>query len=456
MNLTAVLSRIDSELPTAVNRLLAFLRIPSISTDPAYGDAITQAANWLVDDLSTLGVAASIRPTEGHPMVVGQARGTGPHLLFYGHYDVQPVDPIELWSRDPFDPSVVDSSSGRVITGRGSSDDKGQLMTFVEACRAWKSVHGSLPCQITFLFEGEEESGSPSLVPFLEGNHDELKADLALICDTGMFNPQTPAITTSLRGLLGEEITITGSNRDLHSGMYGGIAMNPARVLARIIASLHDENGRVTVPGFYDGIPELSEAIEDQWEALGFDETAFLGEVGLARPAGEAGRSGLEMIWSRPTCEVNGISSGYSGEGFKTVLPAKAKAKISFRLVSGQNPLRLRESFRAMVRDMIPPDCRVEFTGHGAAPACVMATDDPSFELARRALSDEWPNDAAFIGCGGSIPIAGYFKDILGMDSLLIGFGRDDDRIHSPNEKYDLESFHKGIRSWARVLAALT
>ncbi len=456
MSLKAVLSKIDGEIPIALDRLTSFLRIPSISTDPAFSDDVDRAADWLVSDLSTLGIAAAKRPTNGHPMVVGHVGGSGPHLLFYGHYDVQPVDPIELWSRDPFDPAVLDTCRGRVIAGRGSSDDKGQLMTFVEACRAWKSVHGHLPCRLTFLFEGEEESGSPSLVPFLKDNSDELRADLALICDSGMFDPQTPAITTSLRGLLGEEITITGADRDLHSGSFGGIAINPARVLARIVASLHDEKGRVTVPGFYDDVSELPDMIEDQRKALGFDESAFLGEVGLARPAGEEGRSGLEMIWSRPTCEVNGISSGYTGEGFKTVLPSKASAKISFRLVGGQRPLRLRESFREMVRSMVPPDCTVEFTGHGAAPACTMATDDPSFELARNALSDEWPNEAAFVGSGGSIPIAGYFKEILGMESMLIGFARDDDRIHSPNEKYDLESFHKGIRSWARVLAALT
>ncbi len=456
MSLTAVLSRIDSEMPAALDRLISFLRIPSISTDPAYDDAVARAADWLVADLSTLGVTASTRPTDGHPMVVGHSDGAGPHLLFYGHYDVQPVDPVGLWIRDPFDPAVVDTPRGRVITGRGACDDKGQLMTFVEACRAWKSVHGSLPCRLTFLLEGEEESGSPSLEPFLAENSGELEADLALICDTGMFNPTTPAITTSLRGLLGEEIIVTGPDKDLHSGMYGGIAMNPARVLARIVANLHDERGRVTVPGFYDDVPELPVGMADRWAALGFDEAAFLGEVGLATPAGEAGRSGLEMIWSRPTCDVNGITSGYSGAGFKTVLPSKAGAKISFRLVGGQNPLTLRENFREMVRGMVPPDCEVEFIGHGASPACVMATDDPAFGLAREALSDEWPDEAAFVGCGGSIPVAGHLKETLGMDSLLIGFGRDDDRIHSPNEKYDLESFHKGIRSWARVLAALT
>ncbi len=456
MSLTAVLSRIDSEMSSALQRLTSFIRIPSISTDPTYGDAVMDAADWLATDLRSLGIPTSVRPTDGHPMVVGHSEGAGRHLLFYGHYDVQPVDPVELWDREPFESVVLDTPKGKVITGRGSSDDKGQLMTFVEACRNWKSVHGSLPCRITFLLEGEEESGSPSIEPFLRENSNELEADLALICDTGMFNPATPAITTSLRGLLGEEVTITGPDRDLHSGMYGGIAMNPARVLARIIAGLHDERGRITVPGFYDGVFDLDESIEAQWQALGFDEADFLGEVGLSKRAGEADRSGLEMIWSRPTCDVNGIACGYTGEGFKTVLPSKASAKLSFRLVAGQNPLKLRESFRDMVRGMVPSDCKVEFTGHGAGPACVMAMHDPAFELARKALSDEWPNEAAFIGCGGSIPIASYFKQILGMDSLLIGFGRDDDRIHSPNEKYDLESFHKGIRSWARVLAALS
>ncbi len=231
--------------------------------------------------------------------------------------------------------------------------------------------------------------------------------------------------------------------------------MNPARVLARIIAALHDETGRVTVPGFYDGVPELPDDIRAQWDALGFDADAFLGGVSLSVPAGEQGRSALEMIWSRPTCEVNGMTSGYTGEGFKTVLPSKASAKISFRLVGQQDPLAIRKSFRAMVQGMLPPDCTVAFKDHGASPASVMSTDNPAFEAARKALSDEWPNDAAFIGSGGSIPIAGYFKSILGLDSMLIGFGLDDDLIHSPNEKYDVRSFHKGIRSWARVLAAI-
>ena len=452
MSLDAVLSEIDKNLDAALDRLLALLRIPSISTDPAYKADCETAADMLVADLASIGFDASKRRTPGHPMVVAHHPGEGPHVVFYGHYDVQPVDPLDLWDTPPFEPAIEDTPKGRIIRGRGSSDDKGQLMTFIEACRAWKAVHGNLPGRITVFLEGEEESGSPSLVPFMQENAEELRADIALICDTGLFESTAPAIVTMLRGLLGEEITITGPDRDLHSGMYGGAAMNPARVLARIIADLHDDEGRIQVPGFYDDVPELDPAIKDQWDGLGFDHAGFLGDVGLSEPAGEQDRSALEMIWSRPTCEVNGLWSGYTGDGFKTVLPSKAHAKISFRLVGQQDPLKLRESFRQFVRDRLPADCKVEFHGHGASPASTMGTEHPLFEAARGALAQEWNRPASFVGCGGSIPIAGHFQTVLGMDSMLIGFGRDDDQIHSPNEKYDLESFHKGTRSWARVL----
>lgn len=456
MSLDSVLARIDADLPAATDRLLDLLKIPSISTDPAFKDDCQTAADWLVSDLQSIGVKAEKRATPGHPMVVGHVEGDGPHVLFYGHYDVQPVDPLELWNSDPFAPAIEDTPNGKVIRGRGSSDDKGQLMTFVEACRAWKEVNGALPCKITFFFEGEEESGSPSLVPFMKENAEELKSDIALICDTGLFQSKTPAIITSLRGLLGEELTIKAANKDLHSGMFGGVAMNPIRVLTKIIAGLHDDTGRVTVPGFYDGVPELSEDLAAQWQALGFDHAAFLGDVDLSVPAGEQDRTPLEMIWSRPTCEVNGITGGYTGDGFKTVLPAEVSAKISFRLVGDQDPHKIRESFRAYVQSMLPADCTVEYKAHGSSQGSVMATDHPAFEQARAALSDEWPEAAAFAGCGGSIPISGHFKEILGTDAMLIGFAKDDDQIHSPNEKYDLESFHKGIRSWARILEAMT
>ncbi|MEL7214199.1 MAG: M20/M25/M40 family metallo-hydrolase [Pseudomonadota bacterium] len=455
MTLDAVLSHIDADLPNATDRLLELLRIPSISTDPAYKDHCDTAADWLVRDLQSLGIKACKRTTPGHPIVVGHTEGNGPHVMFYGHYDVQPVDPLALWDSAPFEPALEDTPKGRVIRGRGSSDDKGQLMTFVEACRAWKAVHGTLPVRVSFFFEGEEESGSPSLIPFMKDNAAELSADIALICDTSLFGENTPAIMTTLRGMLQEEITITGPSKDLHSGLYGGAAMNPIRVLSRIIAALHDDQGHVMIPGFYDGVPELDPDVARQWDALSFDHSAFLGEVGLAQPAGEKDRTALEQLWSRPTCEVNGIWGGYTGDGFKTVLPSQAHAKLSFRLVGQQDPFAIRESFRAMVQDMLPPDCEVSFTGHGASPAAQMSTDHPAFEKARKALSDEWPSPAAYIGCGGSIPIAGYFKDYLDMDAMLIGFAKDDDQIHSPNEKYDLESFHKGIRSWARILAEL-
>ena len=456
MTIVKVLDHIDADLPQSIERLCELLRIPSISTDPAFKGDCETAADWLVADLESIGAIASKRQTPGHPMVVGHVEGDGPHILFYGHFDVQPVDPLDLWDNDPFDPQLEETAKGKVIRGRGSSDDKGQLMTFVEACRSWKAVHGNLPCRITFFFEGEEESGSPSLIPFMKENTEELKADIALICDTGLFESRVPSIVTMLRGLLGEELIITGPDKDLHSGMYGGAAINPIRVLLRIIASLHDDQGRITVPGFYDGVPELPQDIRAQWDGLNFDHKAFLGGVDLNTPAGEQDRSALEMIWSRPTCDVNGINGGYTGDGFKTVLPSKASAKISFRLVSQQDPIAIRANFRKMVQDMLPPDCSVEFKAHGASPASQMSTNHPAFDQARTALSDEWPDAAAFVGCGGSIPIAGHFKTYLDMDAMLIGFGKDDDQIHSPNEKYDVESFHKGIRSWARILDAMT
>ena len=329
-------------------------------------------------------------------------------------------------------------------------------MTFLEACRAWKHVHGSLPGKLTIFLEGEEESGSPSLVPFLEAHKAELSCDLALICDTGLFEGAVPAITTMLRGLAKTEFTLHAAARDLHSGMYGGLARNPLHVLTKILSSLHDDQGRVMVPGFYDDVAELPDALRQQWQALAFDHASYLGDVGLSVPAGEADRTPLEMIWSRPTAEVNGLWGGYNGAGFKTVLPAEAHAKVSFRLVSQQDPVKVLTAFRAWAESQLPQDCRIEW--HDAiegAPASVMAISDPAFEAARKALSEEWNRPAAFVGAGGSIPVAGYFKSILGMDAMLIGFGRDDDQIHSPNEKYDLESFHKGIRSWARILARI-
>ncbi|KAA3511105.1 M20/M25/M40 family metallo-hydrolase [Agrobacterium rosae] len=458
-DISPVLSAVDDNINSSLERLFELVRVKSISTDPAYKAECRKAADWLVRDLTSLGFNASIRDTPGHPMVVAHHDGAtpdAPHVLFYGHYDVQPVDPIDLWENDPFDPAIKDIGAGRqVLTGRGTSDDKGQLMTFVEACRAYKQVHGSLPLRITILFEGEEESGSPSLKPFLDANAEELKADYALVCDTSMWDRETPAIAAALRGLVGEEIVITAADRDLHSGLFGGAAANPIHLLTHILAGLHDETGRVTLPGFYDGVEETPANIKASWDNLGRTAESFLGEVGLSIPAGEKGRSVLELTWARPTAEVNGIIGGYTGEGFKTVIAAKASAKISFRLVGAQDPAAIRESFRAYVRSKIPADCSVDFHEHGGSPAIQLSYDSPALTKAKNALSDEWAKPAVVIGMGGSIPIVGDFQKMLGMDSLMIGFGLTDDRIHSPNEKYDLQSFHKGIRSWVRILAAL-
>lgn len=453
-----VLAYIDADIDKSLERLFRLVEIESISTDPAYAGACLQAAEWLASALSAIGFDAGVRPTPGHPMVIGHAGGgAGPHVLFYGHYDVQPVDPLELWTSPPFQPKVVTGPAGaRQITGRGTSDDKGQLMTFIEACRAWKAVTGMLPIPVSILLEGEEESGGHSLVPFMEANRDELAADFAFVCDTGMWNAETPAVTTMLRGMVGEEITVTAASRDLHSGMYGGAARNPIHVLVDILDGLRDDTGRVTLPGFYDGVGELPEEIRAQWAGLGFDETAFLGEVGLLLPAGEEDRSVIEKLWARPTCEVNGIWGGYTGKGFKTVIAAKAHAKVSFRLVDRQDPAAVRESFRAYVRSKLPADCKVEFTSHGGSPGVRLPADTPALVRTREALSAEWGKPCVTIGSGGSIPVAGDFKRVLGLDALMVGFALDDDRIHSPNEKYDLKSYHGGIRSWARILAALS
>ena len=456
MTISKVLNQIDNDLPDSLERLFELLRIQSISTDPAYKDECQKAADWLVSDLNSIGFNASKRETPGHPMVIGHSEGAGPHIMFYGHYDVQPADPLELWSNPPFEPIIEDTKKGKVIRARGASDDKGQLMTFVEACRAWQKVNGQLPVKVSILFEGEEESGSPSLVPFMKTNASELTADIALICDTGLYGEETPAIITMLRGIVKIELQITGPSRDLHSGMYGGISINPIRVLNKILAGLHDDKGKITLPKFYEGVSELPEEIAAQWENLSFDHSHFLKEVGLSEPAGELDRSPLEMIWSRPTCDVNGISGGYEGDGFKTVLPSKASAKISFRLVGDQNPIKIIESLKAYVQENLPQDCSVHYIEETPSKATHMSTDNPAFEKARQALSLEWPKDATFVGCGGSIPIAGHFKDILDTDAMLIGFGKDDDQIHSPNEKYDLSSFHRGIRSWARILDKLS
>ncbi|SCZ73647.1 M20/M25/M40 family metallo-hydrolase [Epibacterium ulvae] len=461
MSLPKVLDKIDAGLDASIERLMNFMRIPSISTDPAYDADVERAADWLVENLKSIGVTAEKRTTPGHPMIVGkigeELDDKTPHVLFYGHYDVQPVDPLDQWKSAPFDPQIVDSAHGKVIRGRGSADDKGQLMTFVEACRAWKAVTGTLPCRITFFFEGEEESGSPSLVPFLRENKDELQADIALVCDTTMVSRGVPSVSTQLRGMLKDEFTLIGPSIDLHSGLYGGPALNPLREISRIIASFHDpETGKVTIDGFYDGVKEVPADQLRQWNDSGFDEDVFLGDVGYSQRHGEEGYSTLEQLWARPTLEINGLWGGYNGAGSKTVIPSEAHCKLTCRLVGDQDPAALRKALRAHVEARLGPDLKIrwenDLSGSGAS---VMNLERTEYEAARGALSDEWGREAVFSGMGGSIPVVGFFKSELDLDSMLVGFANDDDAMHSPNEKYDLESFHKGTRSWARILDAL-
>jgi acetylornithine deacetylase/succinyl-diaminopimelate desuccinylase-like protein len=452
----SVLAFADAQLDASVERLAALMRVPSISTDPAYAAECRRAAEQLAAELAELGFEARVADTPGHPMVVAHHDGDGPHVLFYGHYDVQPVDPIELWTRDPFDPWIdtrVDGS--KTIVGRGASDDKGQLRTFVEACRAWKAAEGRLPCRVTILFEGEEESGSTSLEPFLHAHAEELKADFALICDTLMWDRDTPGITIGLRGMAAGQVTVRGPSRDLHSGLYGGAARNPIQLLAGILGEMKDAEGRVTLDGFYDGVPDTDPAVLASWNKLGFDAGEFLGEVGLRVPAGEAGTTVLEQVWSRPTAEINGIWGGYIGEGFKTVIPAEAHAKVSFRLVGTQDPDQVWAAFQDHVRSRLPEDCSAEFVTRGPGSFAIsLASDSGPLTATQGALDAEW-GKSALLGCGGSIPVVNSIRSILGMDSVMVGFALPDDNIHSPNEKYELKSFHKGIRSWVRILGAL-
>ncbi|WP_020180459.1 dipeptidase [Methylopila sp. M107] len=455
-DLERALQAADDGLEDSLERLFALLKIPSISTDPAYRHGCREAADWLKRDLAALGFETSLRETPGHPVVLAKLQKPGAtHVLFYGHYDVQPVDPLEKWETPPFEPKIVTVGGKKIIVGRGSSDDKGQVMTFVEACRAWKAATGALPVGVTLMIEGEEECGSTNLPAFLEEAKDDLAADTALVCDTTMWGPGKPAITSALRGLIYEEITIRAANRDLHSGMYGGAARNPLHVLSEIVAGLHDKTGRVTLPGFYDGVPETPEDVREQWRGLGLDAEAFLAPVGLSLPAGEQDRMIIEQVQSRPTCDVNGMWGGYTGPGAKTVIAAEAHAKVSFRLVGDQDPAAIRQAFRAYVRQGLPADCAVEFSGHKGSRAIQVPVDSPALARTREALADEWGVEPVTIGLGGSIPVVGDFKRTLGLDTLLVGFALDDDRIHSPNEKYDLESFRRGTRSWIRILAAL-
>ncbi len=458
----AALDHADENKAANIDRLFSFLCIPSISTDPAYRDECKKAAEWIAGELHSLGCTSTVRETPGCPMVVAHyvppgATAKTPHVLFYGHYDVQPADPLALWNTPPFEPVVKKGADGVArIFGRGAEDDKGQLMTFVEAARAIIETRGTLPIKATFLIEGEEESGSPSLVPFLKANVKELSCDVAFVCDSNMWDEKTPAITTRLRGLVHEEVSLKAASIDLHSGLYGGAAANPLKVMSRLIASLHDAKGKVTIPGFYDGVKPLPAATQKQWRSLKFKEKAFLGEVGLKHAVGEKGKTVLEQLWARPTAEVNGLWGGYQGTGTKTVIPSEAHAKFTFRLVGQQKPEKILKAFQAHVRRVVGKDAEITFSKNGGGnPASEISESNPWIRKSAGALKQEFGRETALVGSGGSIPIVRYFKDVLGMDSVLVGFGLNDDAIHSPNEKYNVSSFTHGIRSWIRIIDAI-
>jgi acetylornithine deacetylase/succinyl-diaminopimelate desuccinylase-like protein len=457
--LEPVLAHLSRNRSIAIERWKDLLRIPSIGADPAHDADTRRAAGWMVDSLTSIGFTASLRETPGQPMVVahhpGPGEAAGPHVLYYGHYDVQPADPLDLWQSPPFEPTIVEGEHGPRMVARGAVDDKGQVMTWLEAMRAWQEVHGALPVRVTVFLEGEEESGSPSLEPFIRDHRGELAADVCVVSDTNMWDIETPALATMLRGLLYTEIALRGPSHDLHSGLFGGAVPNPLNVLTRILGQLHNAEGRIQLPGFYDGIAELSPEEARQLAALPFDETAFLASAGISTPTGEAGRSTLERIWTRPTCDINGIWGGYTGPGSKTVIPAEARAKLSFRLVPGQDPARILDGLRAFVAARTPLDCRTEIISHGGSAALRIPTDSPFVQAASRALGRAFDRPPVLIGMGGSIPAVEAIRRLLGMDSLLVGFGLADDRVHSPNEKFELRCFERGMLTHAALLAEL-
>ncbi len=455
-----VLQMLDRTADAAEARWLDWLRIPSISAQPAHAGDCREAASFACEELAALGFAARLVETKGHPVVLAHhagppGGGAGPRLLYYGHYDVQPAEPLELWRSPPFDPQVVDGPHGRRVVARGAVDDKGQVAMWLAAFRAWHEATGTMPVPVTVVIEGEEEIGSVNLEEFLAAHAAELAADAAVISDTDMWDIDTPAICTSLRGLVYMQVDVQAASRDLHSGMFGGVALNPINALTRALGQLHDTGGRVTLEGFYDGIAEVSREQASQWASLGFDEARFLAGIGLSHPVGEAGRGGLERLWARPTADINGIWGGYSGEGSKTVIAAQAGAKVSFRLVPGQDPQQVVRAFRNFMAARMPADAKLSFETMGASPGMRVATDSPVIRAARSALAEEYGREAVLVGGGGSIPVVESLKRLLGLDTLLMGFGLPDDQIHSPNEKFEIACFRHGMRSHVRLLGKL-
>jgi acetylornithine deacetylase/succinyl-diaminopimelate desuccinylase-like protein len=435
------------------SELFEFLRIPSVSARSEHKPDVRRAAEWLMERMRHAGLEVSLHDTPGHPVVLGEWRGAGgdaPTLLIYGHYDVQPAEPLELWTTPAFEPEERD---GRIYA-RGSVDDKGQLYLHVKAIEAHMQATGRLPINVVVLAEGEEEVGSENLMPFVEKHADRLKADAVVISDSGMFGPGMPTIGASLRGLTYFEIRVRAAQGDLHSGSYGGAVANPATALARIIASFHDENGHITIPGFYDDVQAAPEFVE-QIRTLPFDDEAFRERTGAPSLFGEKGYTTLERLWVRPTCEVNGLLSGYTGEGAKTVLPAHAMAKVSCRLVPDQDPQKIEKIFEQHVHSVTPPGVEVEvLVLHGGKPWRA-TLQGRLHDAAARALSRAFGADITYAGEGGSIPIVSEFERVLGAPVLLMGFGLPGENAHAPNEWMSVENFEKGTDAAALLLSEL-
>ena len=434
--------------------LFDFLRIPSISARSEHNGDTRRAAGWLRDRMRDVGLEAEILETPRHPVVLGEWRGAGedaPTVLVYGHYDVQPAEPLELWTAPAFEPDVRD---GRIYA-RGSADDKGQLFLHVKAAESLLAADGRLPVNLVVLAEGEEEIGSPNLIPFVEAHAGRLACDVVVISDSAMFAPGLPSVLFSLRGLAYFEITVRGPASDLHSGSYGGGVVNPAMALARILGTLHDGSGRIAIPGFYDDVLDWGDETRAEIRALPFDDEEFRRGVGVAALSGEAGYSTLERLWIRPTCEVNGLLSGYTGEGAKTVLPAHSMAKVSFRLVPDQDPARIAELLRAHVARVAPPEVRVEIEElHGGLPWRGRVSGG-LIDAASRALARSFGRRPVLTGEGGSIPIVGEFERILEAPVLLLGFALPGANMHAPDEWFPLENFDKGIVALAALLEEL-
>lgn len=440
---------IDENQERFLEELQELLSIPSISTDSAHDGDIQRCARWLEAHLKDIGFAVvEIHETKGHPIVYAEDLSAGaeaPTLLLYGHYDVQPPDPLEEWVTPPFEPTVRDGK----IFARGATDDKGQFFAHIKGLEAFYKTGTPLPVNVKLLIEGEEEVGSPNLDPWIEANQERLKCDAVIVSDSSMFAPGIPSITYGLRGLAYLEMTVRGPSHDLHSGLYGGGVPNPINELARIIAGLHDENGKVTIPGFYDAVRELEEEERAALEALNFDDEGFRKEAGVKELKGEAGYTTLEHIWTRPTLDCNGIWGGFTGEGAKTVLPAVAHAKFSCRLVPDQDPEDIAAKAQAWVQELAGDAVEVTVTAHHGGKPVITEMDAPAVRAATRALEKVWGRETVFTRGGGSIPVVATFSEVLKAPTVLMGLGLEDDRLHSPNEKFDLENFYAGIRASA-------